>query len=66
VLCGYGLTDAADNALSAHVWTTIVTAIVGCWLDHPDETAVAMTDRCNRVIAALSAASKDPVAPERP
>jgi AcrR family transcriptional regulator len=66
VLGGYGLTDPQDNALSAHVWVTIVTAIVNWWLDHPDETAAAMTDRCNRVIAALSAASMNPAAAERP
>jgi AcrR family transcriptional regulator len=66
VLGGYGLTDAEDNALSAHVWSTVVTAIVSWWLDHPGETAAAMTDRCNRVIAALSAAGKNLVAPGRP
>jgi hypothetical protein len=41
-------------------------AVVGWWLGHPEETAEAMTDRCNRLIAALSAASKDPAAPGRP
>ena len=29
-------------------------------------TAAAMTGRCNRLIAALSAASKNSAAPERP
>jgi len=66
VLGGYGLTDAEDNALTSHVWSTIVTAIVSWWLGHPDETAAAMTERCDRLIAALSAASKDPAVPERP
>jgi AcrR family transcriptional regulator len=66
VLGGYGLTDAEDNALSAHVWETVVTAIVNWWLGHPDETAASMTDRCNRLITALSAVSKNPAAPERP
>jgi AcrR family transcriptional regulator len=66
VLGGYGLTDDEDHELSSHVWEKIVTAIVDWWLAHPDETASAMTDRCNRLIAALSAASKNPAAPERP
>jgi AcrR family transcriptional regulator len=65
VLGGHGLTDDEDNALGAHVWATVVTAIVNWWLDHPGETAAAMTDRCNRVIAALSAASKNLVVPGR-
>jgi AcrR family transcriptional regulator len=64
VLSSRGLTDAADSALSAHVWSTIVTAVVNWWLDHPDETAAAMTDRCNRVIAALFAAGENPGTPQ--
>ena len=63
VLGGYGLTDADDSALTSHVWMTIVTAVVTWWLGHPGETAAAMTDRCNRVIAALSAAGGDPAVP---
>ena len=66
VLGGYGLTDAGDNALSSHVWSAVVTAAVSWWLGHPGETAAAMTDRCNRLIAALSSASKSPAAPGRP
>jgi AcrR family transcriptional regulator len=66
VLGGYGLTDADDNALTSHVWSTVVTAIVNWWLGHPGETAAAMTDRCNRLIAALSPASVNPAAPGRP
>jgi AcrR family transcriptional regulator len=54
VLSGRGLTDAEDNALSAHVWEAIVTAVVDWWLAHPAETAVAMMERCDRVIEALS------------
>src|SRR5262249_13226041 len=66
VLGGYGLTDAEDNALTSPVWATVVTAVVSWCLGHPDETAAAMTDRCDRLIAALSAASKNPAAPGRP
>jgi AcrR family transcriptional regulator len=55
VLVGRGLTDPEDNALSAHVWEAIVTAVVDWWLEHPAESATAMTQRCDRVIAALSA-----------
>jgi len=55
VLTGPGLTDPEDNALSAVVWEAIVTAVVDWWLEHPAETATAMTQRCDRVIAALSA-----------
>ena len=63
VLGGYGLADAEDNALSAHVWSAIVTAVVAWWLGRPEETAAAMTERCNRLIAALSAAGVHPAAP---
>ncbi len=66
VLGGYGLTDADDNALTSHVWSAVVTAVVNWWLGHPGETAAAMTDRCNRLIAALSPASVNPAAPGRP
>lgn len=66
MLGGYGFTGVEDNALSSHVWSTVVIAIVTWWLGHPGETADAMTDRCNRFIAALSAASKNPAAPGRP
>jgi len=65
VLGGYGLTDPEDNALTSHVWVTVVTAVVSWWLGHPDETAAAMTDRCNRLIAALSLAGVNPAAPGR-
>ena len=66
VLGGYGLTDADDSALTSHVWSAVVTAVVTWWLGHPGETATAMTDRCNRLIAALSAESKAAPAPRRP
>ncbi len=66
VLGGYGLTDADDNALTSHVWSAVVTAVVTWWLGHPGETAAAMTDRCNRLLAALSTAGSIPTAPERP
>ena len=65
VLGSRGLTDADDNALTAHVWETVVTAIVDWWLGHPGETAAAMTDRCNRLLTALSAVSSNPAAPRR-
>ena len=65
VLGGYGLIDAEDNALTSYVWSAVVTAVVSWWLGHPGETAAAMTERCNRLIAVLSAASKDPAAPGR-
>ncbi len=66
VLGGYGLTDAEDNALTSHVWSAVVTAVVTWWLGHPGETAAAMTDRCNRLLAALSTAGSIPAAPGRP
>ncbi len=66
VLGGYGLTDADDNALTSHVWSAVVTAVVTWWLGHPGETAAAMTDRCNRLLAALSTAGSIPAPPGRP
>ena len=65
MLGGYGLTDPEDNALTSHVWVTVVTAVVSWWLGHPDETAAAMTERCNRLIAALTLAGVNPAAPGR-
>jgi AcrR family transcriptional regulator len=61
VLTRRGLTDPADNALSAHVWEAIVTATVDWWLQHPAETATAMMERCDRIIAALAVTPSSPV-----
>ncbi len=47
-LGGYGLTDADDNALSSHLSSTVVTAIVNCWLAHPGEAEGAGPDLLER------------------
>ncbi|MFT4264534.1 MAG: TetR/AcrR family transcriptional regulator [Nocardioides sp.] len=51
-----GNDDPRDVSAMVRVWMSIVDALVGWWLDHPDETPATMTDRCVRLFgAALSA-----------
>lgn len=40
------------SALSA-VWLGLVDALVGWWIEHPEESAAAMTARCARLMAAV-------------
>lgn len=40
------------SALSA-AWMGLVNALVGWWLEHPEEPAASMTRRCYRLIAAV-------------
>lgn len=47
-----GDTDPGDVSALAAVWHSIVDALVGWWLDHPGESAEAMTRRCVRLFRA--------------
>lgn len=40
------------SALSA-VWLGLVDSLVTWWIDHPEESAAAMTERCARLMAAV-------------
>jgi len=49
-----GNDDPLDTSAMVKVWMTIVDALVTWWLDHPDQSAEAMTERCVRLFAAVS------------
>ncbi|WP_458687538.1 TetR/AcrR family transcriptional regulator [Nocardia tengchongensis] len=53
-LADRGLSDPRDQSALTAVWTGVVAALVDWWLDHPEETAAAMTARSRRLIAALA------------
>lgn len=48
-----GFDDRLDAEALTRVWTNIVDALVGWWLEHPEETAEQMTARCERLFAAI-------------
>lgn len=55
-----GNDDELDISAMTHVWMSIVDSLVGWWLDHPDETAAQMTQRCMRLVSAALASQPDP------
>jgi AcrR family transcriptional regulator len=48
-----GNTDELDISAMTTVWLGIVDSLMGWWLDHPDESADEMLQRCMRLITAL-------------
>lgn len=52
-LAARGIRDPADAAVLSRVWMSIVDALVSWWLEHPDEPATAMVERCTRLLAAV-------------
>ena len=48
-----GITATLDVSALTSVWTGLVNSLVTWWLDHPGESADAMTDRCHRLMAAI-------------
>jgi AcrR family transcriptional regulator len=44
-----GNADPLDTAALTSVWMSVVDALVTWWLDHPEESAAAMTERCVRL-----------------
>ncbi|KAA0024514.1 TetR/AcrR family transcriptional regulator [Antrihabitans cavernicola] len=58
VLATAGSADLLDRSLTLHLWLNTVTSAVQWWLDHPDESASAMTARCTRILGALVAAEE--------
>jgi AcrR family transcriptional regulator len=52
-LAARGIHDAADASALSQIWMAVVDAVVGWWLDHPDESAAAMVERCGRLLGAV-------------
>jgi AcrR family transcriptional regulator len=48
-----GLGDALDASALTAVWMGLVNSLVVWWLDHPEESARDMVQRCSRLIAAI-------------
>lgn len=51
-----GITDELDVSAMLAVWSSIFDALVTWWVDHPDQTAAAMTERCVRLFAGVTGA----------
>lgn len=60
-----GDTDPLDVSAMTAVWMSIVDALVTWWLDHPEESATAMTERCIRLFAATVMADVPPALADR-
>ncbi|MGW1541909.1 TetR/AcrR family transcriptional regulator [Streptomyces sp. NPDC002309] len=43
--------DALDADALRHAWQGVATALVRWWINHPEESADAMTERCARLFA---------------
>ncbi len=48
-----GNADELDISAMTTVWLGIVDSLMGWWLDHPDQTAQEMMQRCLRLLSAL-------------
>ena len=48
-----GSRNQRDASALTAVWMGLVDSLVGWWLDHPDESAAAMIERCGRLFAAV-------------
>lgn len=53
------LAESGDLSLVTEMWMSAVTACVGWWLRHPDESAEQMSRRSRRVLSAFAAAIAD-------
>ncbi|MFD9216742.1 TetR/AcrR family transcriptional regulator [Streptomyces sp. NPDC087659] len=49
-----GNADPLDADALKHVWTGTVSALVGWWIAHPEQSAEDMGARCARLLAAIS------------
>lgn len=52
-LAARGTNDDADASALSRIWMAVVDAVVGWWLDHPEESAAAMVERCARLLGAV-------------
>ncbi|MGZ5389972.1 MAG: TetR/AcrR family transcriptional regulator, partial [Aeromicrobium sp.] len=50
-----GNSDPYDISAMTAVWMSVVDALVNWWLDHPDQTAEQMMQRCVRLLTTLFA-----------
>jgi AcrR family transcriptional regulator len=48
-----GITSAKDADALTAVWTGIVNSVVEWWLEHPEESAEQMIERCYRLLNAI-------------
>jgi AcrR family transcriptional regulator len=48
-----GITDPLDVSALVRVWMSVFDALVGWWVEHPDQTAAAMTQRCLRLMTGV-------------
>ncbi len=48
------LVDPLDRSVVTEIWMSAVSALINWWLKHPDQTTQEMTNRCQRILAALS------------
>jgi AcrR family transcriptional regulator len=48
-----GIDDRHDASALTAVWMGVVTSLVRWWLEHPDEPAEPMIERCQRLLTAL-------------
>jgi len=53
-----GVTDRLDISAMTAVWMGIVDSLMSWWVEHPDESASAMTERSGRLLVAILAASQ--------
>ena len=49
-----GDTDRGDISAMTAVWMGIVDSLVNWWMEHPEESAQAMTERCVRLFAVVA------------
>jgi len=48
-----GIDSDKDAAALSRVWMGVVNSLVEWWLEHPEESAAQMIDRCYRLLAAI-------------
>jgi AcrR family transcriptional regulator len=48
-----GITDSLDVSAMTAVWMGIVDSLMRWWVEHPDESAAAMTERSGRLLSAI-------------
>jgi AcrR family transcriptional regulator len=49
-----GIASASDASTLSAVWMGIVNSLVEWWLEHPEESAEQMVERCYRLLAAIA------------
>ncbi|MFI8280452.1 TetR/AcrR family transcriptional regulator [Streptomyces sp. NPDC085929] len=56
LLSGHGNEDPLDADALKHVWTGTVSALMGWWIAHPEQSAQDMSARCARLLTAIRTA----------